>query len=42
MYYRYNSVNPESKVPALTIQGKNIAESLVLIELANDLKPEAG
>ncbi|KAI9497062.1 glutathione S-transferase [Zychaea mexicana] len=38
----YPNVNPESKVPALTINGKNIAESLVLIELANDLKPEKG
>ncbi|KAI8141193.1 glutathione S-transferase [Fennellomyces sp. T-0311] len=38
----YKDVNPETKVPALTIQGKNIAESLVLIELANDLKPEQG
>ncbi|KAG2228152.1 hypothetical protein INT45_009198 [Circinella minor] len=38
----YKDVNPETKVPALTIQGKSIAESLVLIELANDLKPEAG
>ncbi|KAI9270345.1 glutathione S-transferase [Phascolomyces articulosus] len=38
----YKDINPETKVPALSIQGKNIAESLVLIELANDLKPEVG
>ncbi|KAI8146093.1 glutathione S-transferase [Fennellomyces sp. T-0311] len=38
----YKDVNPETKVPALTIEGKNIAESLVLIELINDLKPEKG
>lgn len=38
--YRYPKVNPDSKVPALEIQGKNIAESLVLVELINDLAPE--
>ncbi|KAI8146094.1 glutathione S-transferase [Fennellomyces sp. T-0311] len=38
----YKNVNPETKVPVLTIQGKNIAESLIIIELINDLKPEKG
>ncbi|SAL99073.1 hypothetical protein [Absidia glauca] len=33
-------VNPESKVPALDIDGKIITESLVIIELINDLFPE--
>lgn len=37
---RYKDVNPELKVPALNIQGKNIAESLVLVELISDLYPE--
>ncbi|ORZ03331.1 thioredoxin-like protein [Syncephalastrum racemosum] len=36
----YHKVNPDLKVPALEIQGKNIAESLVLVELINDLAPE--
>ncbi|CDH59938.1 glutathione s-transferase c-terminal-likeprotein [Lichtheimia corymbifera JMRC:FSU:9682] len=38
----YKDVNPELKVPALSIKGKSIAESLVLVELANDLHPEKG
>lgn len=33
-------VNPDSKVPALDIDGKIYTESLVLIELVNDLFPE--
>ncbi|SAM07085.1 hypothetical protein [Absidia glauca] len=37
----YGEVNPELKVPALKLNGKAIAESLVLIELVNDLYPEA-
>ncbi|RUS14735.1 glutathione S-transferase [Endogone sp. FLAS-F59071] len=37
----YTDVNPESKVPAITVRGKNIAESLVIIELVADLYPEA-
>jgi glutathione S-transferase len=37
---RYKDVNPETKVPALTVDGYNIAESLVLVELINDLFPE--
>lgn len=41
-YKRYKDVNPELKVPALSIKGKSIAESLVLVELANDLHPEKG
>ncbi|KAG2178414.1 hypothetical protein INT44_001566 [Umbelopsis vinacea] len=36
----YKDVNPETKVPALTVDGYNIAESLVLVELVNDLFPE--
>ncbi|CAO3665072.1 unnamed protein product [Umbelopsis vinacea] len=36
----YKDVNPETKVPALTVDGYNIAESLVLVELINDLFPE--
>ncbi|KAI9249423.1 glutathione S-transferase [Phascolomyces articulosus] len=35
-------INPEGKIPVISIEGKNIAESLVLIELAHDLKPEEG
>ncbi|KAI9270341.1 glutathione S-transferase [Phascolomyces articulosus] len=38
----YKDINPDGKVPSFTIQGRNIAESLVLVELANDLKPEVG
>ncbi|KAI8578646.1 hypothetical protein K450DRAFT_245881 [Umbelopsis ramanniana AG] len=36
----YKDVNPETKVPALTVDDYNIAESLVLVELVNDLFPE--
>ncbi|KAI8381427.1 glutathione S-transferase [Radiomyces spectabilis] len=36
----YKDVNPETKVPALSVNGVNIAESLVLLELLNDLYPE--
>lgn len=39
---RYKDINPETKVPALSIDGKNIAESLVLLELVADLYPEKG
>ncbi|KAI9249424.1 glutathione S-transferase [Phascolomyces articulosus] len=38
----YKDINPSTKVPALKINGRFIAESLVLMELANDLKPEKG
>ncbi|KAI9497215.1 glutathione S-transferase [Zychaea mexicana] len=38
----YKNINPETKVPAVTVAGKNIAESLIIIELANDLKSEKG
>ncbi|CAO3595092.1 unnamed protein product [Absidia cylindrospora] len=37
----YGEVNPDLKVPALKINDKAIAESMVLIELVNDLYPEA-
>jgi glutathione S-transferase len=37
---RYKDVNPETKVPALTVDKTNIAESLVLVELIHDLFPE--
>ncbi|KAI8340831.1 glutathione S-transferase [Chlamydoabsidia padenii] len=37
----YGEVNPELKVPALKLDGKAIAESLVIIDLVNDLYPEA-
>ncbi|ORZ19883.1 thioredoxin-like protein [Absidia repens] len=33
-------VNPEGKVPALDVDGTILAESLVIIELINDLYPE--
>ncbi|KAI8093296.1 thioredoxin-like protein [Halteromyces radiatus] len=33
-------VNPEGKVPALDVNGTTVAESLVVIELVNDLFPE--
>ncbi|KAJ2957061.1 hypothetical protein NQZ79_g7169 [Umbelopsis isabellina] len=36
----YKDVNPETKVPALTVDKTNIAESLVLVELIHDLFPE--
>ncbi|KAH8551776.1 glutathione S-transferase [Umbelopsis sp. PMI_123] len=36
----YKDVNPETKVPALTVDDHNIAESLVLVELVHDLFPE--
>ncbi|KAL0086068.1 glutathione S-transferase [Phycomyces blakesleeanus] len=36
----YHKVNPELKVPAITIDGKTFAESLVIIELLSDLYPE--
>ncbi|KAI9497063.1 glutathione S-transferase [Zychaea mexicana] len=38
----FKDVIPDAKVPALAIQGTIISESLVLIELANDLQPEKG
>jgi glutathione S-transferase len=38
--HRYKDVNPELKVPALTTEGSNIAESLVIIEYINDRFPE--
>ncbi|KAI7894971.1 thioredoxin-like protein [Mucor mucedo] len=37
----YKDINPETKVPALTTEGQNIAESLVIIEYINDRFPEA-
>ncbi|CAO3634581.1 unnamed protein product [Mucor hiemalis] len=37
----YKDVNPETKVPALSVEGQNIAESLVIIEYINDRFPEA-
>lgn len=36
----YKDVNPELKVPALTVEGQNLAESLVIIEYINDRFPE--
>jgi glutathione S-transferase len=36
----YKDINPETKVPALTVEGQNIAESLVIIEYINDRFPE--
>ncbi|KAI9033550.1 thioredoxin-like protein [Phycomyces nitens] len=36
----YGKVNPDLKVPAITVDGKTFAESLVIIELLNDLYPE--
>lgn len=41
MFYRYKDINPDSKVPALGVEGQNIAESLVIIEYINDRFPEA-
>ncbi|KAG1463809.1 hypothetical protein G6F56_005207 [Rhizopus delemar] len=36
----YGKINPELKVPAFTVGGQNIAESLVIIEYVNDRFPE--
>ncbi|CAO3664853.1 hypothetical protein G6F70_009203 [Rhizopus microsporus] len=36
----YKDINPELKVPAFTVGGKHIAESLVLVEYLNDRFPE--
>ncbi|KAI7853305.1 hypothetical protein BDC45DRAFT_557927 [Circinella umbellata] len=33
-------INPEEKISVVNIEGKNIAEFLVLLELAHDIKPE--
>ncbi|RUS33737.1 thioredoxin-like protein [Jimgerdemannia flammicorona] len=38
----YKNINPETKVPSINIRGKNIAESLVIIELVADLYPGSG
>ncbi|KAI8073595.1 glutathione S-transferase [Thamnidium elegans] len=37
----YKDVNPDTKVPALGVEGQNIAESLVIIEYINDRFPKA-
>ncbi|KAL9548454.1 hypothetical protein MBANPS3_005667 [Mucor bainieri] len=37
----YKDVNPELKVPALNVEGQNLAESLVIIEYLADRFPEA-
>ena len=39
-FIRYKDINPELKVPAFTVGGKHIAESLVLVEYLNDRFPE--
>ncbi|KAI8969183.1 glutathione S-transferase [Mycotypha africana] len=36
----YKEVNPELKVPTLTTEGQNLAESLIIIEYLNDRFPE--
>ncbi|KAF7730281.1 hypothetical protein EC973_002524 [Apophysomyces ossiformis] len=38
----YKDVNPDLKVPALKVGDSTLAESLVLVELLNDLYPEKG
>ncbi|KAG0164600.1 hypothetical protein DFQ28_009645 [Apophysomyces sp. BC1034] len=38
----YGDINPDLKVPALVIDGTKLAESLVIVELINDLYPEQG
>ncbi|KAK4519764.1 Chitin deacetylase 1 [Mucor velutinosus] len=37
----YKDVNPELKVPALNVEGQNLAESLVIIEYLADRFPKA-
>ncbi|KAF1805323.1 thioredoxin-like protein [Mucor lusitanicus] len=37
----YKDVNPELKVPALNVEGQNLAESLVIIEYLADRFPDA-
>jgi glutathione S-transferase len=41
LFFRYKDVNPELKVPALNVEGQNIAESLVITEYIADRFPEA-